>query len=118
MPRVFYHPANILEDEFDKHPTRFQREPISLTLAVILSLGVAAGIGTGTVALIQAPHYFSELRVAMDEDLRALEQSISQLEESLTSLSEVVLQNRRGLDLLFLKAEDYVLLSEKNVAFM
>lgn len=55
VPRVFYHPANMLEDEFDKHPTRFQREPISLTLAVILGLGVAAGVGTGTAALIQAP---------------------------------------------------------------
>ena len=48
--------------EFDRHPSRFRREPISLTLAVILGLGVAAGVGTGTAALIQAPQYFNVLR--------------------------------------------------------
>ena len=75
-----------------------------MTLAVLLGVGgIAAGIGTGAVALDSVPRYYNQLRQAMDTDIAALEQSITKLKESLTSLSEVVLQNRRGLDLLFLK---------------
>ncbi|KAM7321755.1 hypothetical protein ACRRTK_019847 [Alexandromys fortis] len=106
VPRVFYYPANTFEDEFNRHSSRYRREPISMTLAVILGLGVAAGVGTGTTALVQSskiPQHFEELRAAIDQDLRALEQSITKLADSIISLSEVVLQNRRGLDLLFLQ---------------
>lgn len=69
----------------------------------MLGIGVAAGVGTRTAALVKGNYHLQQLRVAMDEDLRAVEHSITKLEESLTSLSEVVLQNRRGLEIVFLK---------------
>nr|AAM29193.1 env protein [Porcine endogenous retrovirus B] len=107
IPRVYYHPEEVVLDEYDYRYNRPKREPVSLTLAVMLGLGTAVGVGTGTAALITGPQQLEkglgELHAAMTEDLRALEESVSNLEESLTSLSEVVLQNRRGLDLLFLR---------------
>lgn len=72
-----------------------------MTLTLFLG-GMAAGIGTGTTALIKTGH-FRQLQAAMNADLKAIEESVSALEKSLTSLSEVVLQNRRGLDMLFLR---------------
>ena len=98
---MYYYPASRLEDEYTNK--RLKREPVSLTLAMLMGVGLTVGVGMGVTALIEGRQGIQSLREAINEDLSMLEKSIDALEKSLTSLSEVVLQNRRGLDLLFLR---------------
>lgn len=104
-PKVIYHEPEYVYSYFEGQ-TRFRREPLTLTLALLIGGitlgGMATGIGTRNTALIETGH-FRQLQAAMNADLKAIEESVSALEKSLTSLSEVVLQNRRGLDMMFLR---------------
>ena len=102
VPRLFYHSNNEILPKLEASH-RSKREPVSaLTLTVLLGSG-AAGVGTGISSLIMQNQHYSSLRAAIDLNIERLKSSISHLEKSLTSLSEVVLQNRRGLDLIFLQ---------------
>jgi hypothetical protein len=102
LPRILYHSRESLYSYWNTETgERKKREPIStITITALLSLGLA-GAGTSIASLATQHKGMSSLRTAIDEDIERIETSTSHLEKSLTSLSEVVLQNRQGLDLLF-----------------
>ncbi|NWH55800.1 ENV2 protein, partial [Geococcyx californianus] len=102
VPRVIYHTSKEVLRHFEGDLTRQKREPVTaVTLAMLLIAG-GVGAGTGIASLVKSQE-LQHLQTVVDEDLARIEQSIDNLATSVKSLSEVVLQNRRGLDLLFLK---------------
>lgn len=104
LPRIIYHSdERVLQWKGADTHGRNKREPISaITITSLLGIGLA-GAGTGIASLATQASHYSSLRAAIDIDLERIETSISHLQESLMSLSELVLQNRRGLDLVFLQ---------------
>ena len=112
---MYYYPASRLEDEYTNK--RLKREPVSLTLAMLMGVGLTVGVGMGVTALIEGRQGIQSLREAINEDLSMLQKSVDALEKSLTSLSEVVLQNRRGLDLLFLREGGLCAASKEECCF-
>ncbi|XP_032913459.1 MLV-related proviral Env polyprotein-like [Catharus ustulatus] len=104
LPRIAYHSKDYVHEQHitsKNHLTK--REPFTaLTVAVLLSVG-GAGVGTGVASLVNQQQGMKDLRISVDEDLQKINTAINGLVKSVRSLSEVVLQNRRGLDLLFLQ---------------
>ena len=95
LPQVYYFSGEGSLEHLGLAPHRFKRAPVLIPLLL--------GIGIAGSALIKGNQDYKELSQQIDTDLSTLESTVSKLEGSLSSLAEVVLQNRRGLDLLFLK---------------
>uniref|UniRef100_A0A8C3DPI4 Uncharacterized protein n=1 Tax=Corvus moneduloides TaxID=1196302 RepID=A0A8C3DPI4_CORMO len=102
VPRLMYHTSEEIMNYFEGDLSRQKREPLTaITIATLLITG-GVRAGTGVTSIVKSTE-IQKLQMAVDEDLGRIEQSIENLATSVKSLSEVVLQNRRGLDLLFLK---------------
>ncbi|NXE44474.1 ENV1 protein, partial [Ptilorrhoa leucosticta] len=104
VPKIIYHPKDyVLDQQETAEHHLIKREPFTaLTIAVLLTVG-GVGAGTGIASLTSQSSQLKTLKMAVDEDILKLEKSIDALVKSVRSLSEVVLQNRRGLDILFMQ---------------
>ncbi|XP_042556747.1 syncytin-1-like [Dipodomys spectabilis] len=69
-------------------------------IPLLVGLGVTAAMGTGTAGLGVAVHSYAKLSNQLINDVQTLSSTINDLQDQIDSLAEVVLQNRRGLDLL------------------
>ena len=72
-------------------------------IPLLISLGIAAGIGTETTGLTVSLNYYHSLSKDLTDSLEETANSLITIQNQLDSLASMVLQNRRGLDLL--KAE-------------
>ncbi|XP_057344524.1 uncharacterized protein LOC130679536 [Manis pentadactyla] len=89
IPRLIYHSYDKVLSQLSQSPPRVKREPVSLTISLLLGLGLGAvGVATGASSLVLQNQHYNNLREAIDADLEEIEQSISTLQDSLTSLSE------------------------------
>ncbi|KFQ21370.1 hypothetical protein N331_07556, partial [Merops nubicus] len=102
IPRHLYHQEEAYY--LLKEPSRLHRRAIitGTTIAMLPGLG-ATSAATGVSALVTQHQGLSQLQTTIEEDLQRTEKSISFSEKSVSLLSEVVLQNRRGLDLLLMQ---------------
>ncbi|XP_062940767.1 syncytin-1-like [Cynocephalus volans] len=69
-------------------------------IPLLAGLGISAAVATGTAGLTHSLSQYTKLSTQLISDVQALSQTIQDLQDQLDSLAEVVLQNRRGLDLL------------------
>lgn len=93
------------DQPIDSFPSlvRQRRELLTaITISVLLGLG-AMGAGAGISSYVLSKPRYQELSVNIDRDVECLQKGIDDLTGSLSYLAEVILQNRTGLDLLFLQ---------------
>ena len=99
IPQVYLYAGN--PDFVLPFRTREKRTP--LLIPIIATVGILGSTALGAAALIRGELELRQLSQTFSKDLSLLQDQGAYLERQVDSLAEVALQNRRGLDLLFLR---------------
>lgn len=82
-------------------PRRVKKNP--LLIPIIATIGIIGSTAVGAGAYVHSDNSLRMLSQTFSKDISLLQDQVVYLERQVDSLAEVALQNRRGLDLLFLK---------------
>lgn len=99
IPQVYLYGGN--PDFLVEPPKREKRVP--LLIPILATVGVLGSAAVGARALLHVENSLRQLSQTSSKDITLLQDQVVYLEQQVDSLAEVVLQNRRGLDLLFLQ---------------
>jgi hypothetical protein len=86
-------------------------------IPLLIGLGITAGIGTGIGGIASSAAYYNQLSAELTSDIEQVAKSITTMQDQLDSLASVVLQNRRGLDLLTAEKGGLCLFLNKECCF-
>lgn len=99
----------------DTWPVRTKRAVHMVPLLV--GLGITTAVGTGTAGLGVSLDKYTKLAHQIINDMEAVSQSLQEIQDQIDSLAEVVLQNRRGLDLLTVEKGGICLALQERCCF-
>ncbi|XP_046956346.1 syncytin-1-like [Lynx rufus] len=86
-------------------------------IPLLAGLGITGALAAGTAGLGVSIHSYLRLSRRLINDVEALSGTIQDLQDQLDSLAEVVLQNRRGLDLLTVEQGGICLALQEKCCF-
>ncbi|XP_032105835.1 syncytin-2 [Sapajus apella] len=69
-------------------------------IPLLVGLGIAGSAGTGIAGIAKASFTYSQLSKEIANNIEAIAKTLTTVQEQMDSLAAVVLQNRRGLDML------------------
>ena len=84
---------------------------------LLVGIGIAAGIGTGTAGLTTSIQNYQTLSKDLSDSLQEIAQGLITIQNKLDSLVSIVLQNRRRLDLITIEKGGLCLFPEESCCF-